>query len=275
MIFSEKWHTYAQEASLARSALTSGMESLAKADYYNPGSYYSAFFQLSTGIERLMKLIVMLEHKSKNNLKPLTNNELKSFSHDLVLLYEKCKDISKSNEYIEPELKLSFPDSLEYTILEFLSAFAKKARYYNLDSLTGSTGATNPIHEWFKIQLKVANHYISYQKKEKINQEALLTCDQLGFVGYQRSMDGEYRFAADDIYLGNLFKESNGYCVWSFLKLISPFYYLLTNLCRGIQKIETSQRKKEPSTPYFNEFFPFLLCNIATARRRKSWIRGY
>lgn len=54
-MFTEKERILANEAALTASLLGNGLNSLRRADMYNKGLYYQAFFSLSIGIERLLK----------------------------------------------------------------------------------------------------------------------------------------------------------------------------------------------------------------------------
>ena len=58
-MFSGKELNLSNEASLTASLLGNGLNALRKADLYNKGLYYQAFFSLSIGIERLLKIIVI------------------------------------------------------------------------------------------------------------------------------------------------------------------------------------------------------------------------
>ena len=63
-----EWHSLQREAALVRHLVGSGVTSLGKASYGNKiGEYYTAFFGLSTGLERLAKLILVVDHVIINN----------------------------------------------------------------------------------------------------------------------------------------------------------------------------------------------------------------
>ena len=56
-----------QEGYLISSCLSMGLTELRKADVYNKGAFYSSFFNLSVGLERLLKSIIILIRLQKKN----------------------------------------------------------------------------------------------------------------------------------------------------------------------------------------------------------------
>ena len=58
-----------QEGYLTRSCLYTGFSALSNANINNnKGDFYVAFFQLSIGLERLMKLALILDYMATNEL---------------------------------------------------------------------------------------------------------------------------------------------------------------------------------------------------------------
>lgn len=89
-MLNESFSLFQQEGFLARSSLLSGFNALLKAniDDTNKGSFYSAFFEISIGFERLMKLVLVIDNMAKNDLQPMTDNELKEkYGHKIDSLY--------------------------------------------------------------------------------------------------------------------------------------------------------------------------------------------
>jgi len=119
IVFSEKERLLANEASLTSSLLGSGLNALRRADTYNKGLYYQAFFSLSIGIERLLKIIIINQYRCENEGTFPKDIKLKKLSHNLIDLCE--------------HTGISFRNSLHIKIIEFLSSFSTKARYYNID----------------------------------------------------------------------------------------------------------------------------------------------
>lgn len=112
------------EGSLTAFALADGLDCLRKANVYEKGMYYKAFFSLSIGLERLLKLIIMYEYRIRNNGNFPDNKEIKTKGHNLYEMFN----------IVVPEI---LENDLYNNIIKFLSNFAKTTRYYNLDVLTG------------------------------------------------------------------------------------------------------------------------------------------
>lgn len=62
-----EWHALGREASLVRYLIGSGATAIGRANYADKmGEYYTAFFGLSVGLERLSKLILVARYAIEN-----------------------------------------------------------------------------------------------------------------------------------------------------------------------------------------------------------------
>lgn len=262
-----------QEGTLAQNSLLSGIEALHKLNYDKTGTFYAAFFQLSIGLERLMKIAVIIDHKSRNELANPPGKQIRRLGHDLVGAYELCKQLAlkrgrDKSEWCEP-------DTVEYDVLVQMSQFAQGARYYNLDSFAERQDFSDPVVQWASVHQRIANQYIGGLRQEKINARAIAHCDKWKLYGFERSITGEYRTQIDCTFTHELFKQANKYCVWTIFRLIRPFYSLLGILCDEIRKVEDMKKIDAYTVPEMQEFFPFMLCDMSTAMRRKRWVGIY
>ena len=122
--FSKEERLLLIEGSLTAFSLAEGLDCLRKANVYEKGLYYQAFFSLSIGIERLLKLIIIYDYRVKNNGKFPENKEIKTKGHDLHEMFN----------IVVPSI---LENNIYNSTISFLSDFAKTTRYYNLDVLTG------------------------------------------------------------------------------------------------------------------------------------------
>lgn len=160
------------EGTLTNTMLLEGLDCLRSANIYVKGLYYQAFFSLSIGIERLLKLIIVEEYRGKNKKVP-DNSYLTKLGHDI---YEMVK------LYAPSLLK----DEINEKVITFFSNFAKTTRYYNLDVLTGKESKfLNPLEEWKEIEnLIISKYSIKYKKVE--NKEVLAkTLDEFADIRFQ------------------------------------------------------------------------------------------
>lgn len=137
-----------REASIGAEMIASGVTLLGKASSFRHGLYSQAFFNLTIGLERTAKLVVLLDYYFKNNHTFFDDKSLRDkYGHDLNKLLETSKRIS---EKLVTDKRYKFPDTeLHKKLIIFLSDFAKTTRYYNLNLLTSTgTNQHDPIKTW-------------------------------------------------------------------------------------------------------------------------------
>lgn len=146
-MFTEKEKLLANEAHLTKSLLSTGLHALRKADVEHMGLFYQALFSLSIGLERMLKIIMIMKFRVKNDGGFPENHEVKNCRHNLKKLLKEIDVVSFNNEISDD-------------IISFLNAFADKDRYYNFDSLTISNyNKDNPLAKWKQIQNKILKTY--------------------------------------------------------------------------------------------------------------------
>lgn len=171
-----EWHALGREAALVRHLVGSGATALRKANYADQlGEYYTAFFGLSVGLERLSKLILVANLAITNNGKMPKEKEVSQFGHKLIKLVNAVDEITKERKltikYIRPNTKISVK------ILECLDAFAdaRKGRYANFSSL-GDPNLSNeePINKWWNevAETILQEHYYGKKAQQRIEEEA-------------------------------------------------------------------------------------------------------
>lgn len=165
----QEWHVIRQESMLIVELIGSGITSLGKANHVNKGLYYKAFFDLSIGLERLCKLILVVDYVIDNKGKMPSEKLVKDFGHkinELIKLVEsiEIKHDVKSRFYLDK-------DDITKSIIENLDAFAdaKRGRYANFSSLD------NPQHIkhesvskwWDEVSIKIIKKYYHGTKSQK------------------------------------------------------------------------------------------------------------
>ena len=157
----EQEYLLGRECALSAMSIGQGLTLIRKYDFVKHAYGTQAFFMLSIGIERLLKVILIYNHRRKNNNDFPNNAELKKYGHKIKPLYENALKISE--EIGMPELSQELTsDPIFDQIVEFLTKFSNTSRYYNLDTLTGSSNDTDePLRMWNKEINKVIveRHY--------------------------------------------------------------------------------------------------------------------
>ena len=155
-----------EESQFTKEILGSGVTKLGKANYAQKGIYFQSFTSLSTGLERLGKLCLIIDYyiKNKGDL-PDDKFVRKEIGHDLLKLYSKSKTIVK---YYKTEFEFldNLGDPLHQEILIILSKFAKGDRYSNIDFLVKSPYQSDPILDWNKKVDKVLYEKRVYRRKK-------------------------------------------------------------------------------------------------------------
>ena len=145
--FKESYVSLQREGHLMRSCIGVGLNALAASHAGDVGGYYTAVFQLSIGMERAMKEILIAEHMAANALQRPTTNALKAHGHKLVDLVAAMRRVP-GDEPQHPYSSLQ-PGSIEWEIVEHLSDFATGARYFNVvDGSSPSELLLDPLVRW-------------------------------------------------------------------------------------------------------------------------------
>ncbi|GAH43135.1 unnamed protein product, partial [marine sediment metagenome] len=144
-----------------------------KANYARKGIYFQAFTSLSTGLERIGKLCLILDYTLKNDGNYPDNDYLKNeIGHDLEILYQKALELK--NEY---QFHFKFLQDLNSgiykKILNILSRFGKGDRYSNIDLIVNKRDYDDPIKIWYEeVDLYFYNNLVTKRKKDKIKADA-------------------------------------------------------------------------------------------------------
>ena len=174
------WHLLRRETALVRHLIGSGVTSLGRASYADKmGEYYIAFFGLSIGLERLAKLILVLDYVITNNSQMPSDRVVSSFSrkygHKLVKLLNAVVDVTDKHglklDYTRPTTQVSS------AIVECLDAFADagRGRYANFAALgSPKLGQDEPISKWWSnvAELILAEHYFGKPAQKRVEDRA-------------------------------------------------------------------------------------------------------
>ncbi|WII92675.1 hypothetical protein QEO94_08535 [Kingella negevensis] len=261
--------TLNNEGCFARNILGLGITELSKANYANLGIYWQAFTNLSVGLERLAKLVVLLDYALRNNGLFPDFQELKKYGHDLIKLYEYSQEIMQFHC-----IEMKFADNLEtdihQNILDVLNNFSKSDRYANINFLTNSKQINNPVTDWaLNVDDWIWNNKISPSKQEKILRQAE-EMDYLAIYAlYISELDELITDAYDASILTGKWQLVVPYrrlYVVQIIRYWTEIFLALTDKCHadGI------------SVPFFNEVYaPLFLANDSYIKKRKSWLKHY
>jgi hypothetical protein len=180
-----EWQALHREASLVSQIIGSGATALGRASYADGfGEYYTAFFGLSIGIERLAKLILIADYAVENGAKLPNQNVVKKFGHKLSVLIEKADQIATKHsltlEYAKPT------DPICWATIECLDAFAdaSKGRYANFEAIGNPAFDPNnePVNRWWVkvIEPILDKHYRGRAAEAQVRHNAKSMAEVIG-----------------------------------------------------------------------------------------------
>ena len=161
------WRAIQREAQLAAEQLALGTTLLGRASHAYPGLYSQAFFALSIGFERTGKLIFISNYAIVHGGTFPSDKDLRNIGHRLEPLLAECEEIGATLDQ-QREFAHRPADGIHQAIVQVLSRFATRLRYYNLDHLAGAGAQQeDPIGMWWRTVVEpiLGRHYSKRQRE--------------------------------------------------------------------------------------------------------------
>lgn len=265
-----------QESYLTQSSMLSGIEFLVKSNIYDnkDGLFYSSFFNLSIGVERFLKLALLSEYMYTNNFQKPNNNFLKDKSHNLIKLFNSCAEVVKKYDISIAPLD---EKNQSYDLFSFLSSYATKTRYQNLDKLTNRFEKydDHPIHAWTNIS---ENYLRKYVKNEKIELELLRHYNKYpnatGFT-YYLDFNGHPLMQVDMLMYQYIIKKARPYILNDLIQTLRPIFRMLDKISLDCNNGPNSDLNGPVRLPYYSELFLFFYADLELFKRVKNWVNRY
>lgn len=174
MTLTPQWHALNREAELSAELIANGATALGNADHACRGLYTQAFFGLAIGMERLAKLIIVVDHATVNNGHFPDNQVLRKFGHGLRELLDACgQAIAKYPP--DPAWGKRPNEPIHQEIVLTLDEFATISRYYNLDFLAAgsATRFPEPIGAWWRrVATPILERHYTQRMRERDKADA-------------------------------------------------------------------------------------------------------
>jgi hypothetical protein len=257
-----------REAELAKRLLCSGLTALRKATPTRPGIYYVAFFGLSIGLERLAKLVWLIDECIARNGAFPTDKDLKAIRHDIRALLDKANAIqAKQNLTASDTLAC---DALSILLIKFLSNFAEATRYFNIDVIVGgkSSGLGDPVKSWHdQVGATILAAPRVKAKEKKWQKQATSVSGALSpAIVFAVAAGGTLLTSVSSLSLSEQqAAEINKQAQWKLLSIIRFLAKLAINLseaaCSGGFKF----------VPNLSDHFGFFCGDDAIIRRYRTW----
>jgi hypothetical protein len=268
VIESKIFQSLCDEGVFTKEMLGAGATQIRNANYSKKGIYFQAFTSLSTGLERIAKLCVMLDYYLDKSSFSDENMMKYKIGHDLIKLYIRAKEV-----IVKRSLQFRFNQTLDeeiyQSILNILSRFAKGDRYSNINFLVNKQLSSSPIASWYKnVDLVIFKTRISSKKKDKIRKNADLINKMIGQHIFVRFIDESGKVVSNSkkaSYLKGVSDAVAPYRQLFVLHIIRFWVELINELTHQCMKLG------DVTFPYFSEIFASFYNPDSYLRTRKTW----
>ena len=275
MAFSPTWFLLEQEGLLAQACLCNGLTALRRANLGDKkGLFYSAFFELSIGFERVLKLGLILDHMANNKLAPPPSKCIEGFRHDLIRLFDATKTVCTARG-------LTFldkfpPDSLPIRILDFLDRFADTGgRYSNINKLTGHKhqAVDDPIVKWGEIASQIMQTQATPRERQRAQLNGLVASAAFGDAAASLISDlNQQLMGVASLHVrASELDTAAKHAVYALVTLIAALREVIDSLCVSAWKAGTAGRSGMPDVPDMKEFFQFAWADRQYVMRKRMW----
>lgn len=257
-----------KEALFTCEMLCHGVTQIRNANYANKGIYFQSFTSLSTGLERIGKICLMLDYCLKHSGNYPNYNYMKNeIGHDIEKIYIQLLKIidmySFELTYIQDLEKDIYKD-----ILNILSRFAKGDRYSNIDFIANKRSYNDPVKMWNKkVDLQFYNNFVSQKKKDIIKHNAKTIDSLIGdftAVIHTGEDEKDIRSVEDAVFRTGIFEAVAPYRQFYVFHIIRFFVEILFNL-------QDKMIERGFEIPYFVDIFGVFFNDDRYIKTRKTW----
>lgn len=270
----ETFRLLQQEGFLFQSCLTQGLTALRQASDADSqkGNYYVAFFQLSIGLERLMKTTVIVHHIWQNNLTMPSNDSLRQLGHRLRALYSHLQAL---NAIDDNPLDVVPDDSISFDILDVLDSFARTSRYYNLDTLVNGTTACDPIDDYKRVLQRILDEDIAEKVVARTIERQCAIASGMSHTSI--AVDPAEPHQSSDQILTRMLVDpalqelASRHAVYHVLVIVSALKKLIEQVVDSAHLLAQRLGQTQISVPYMYEFLDFAWTDKSYVLRKKRW----
>ncbi|MFQ2527355.1 hypothetical protein ACK30K_07990 [Aeromonas caviae] len=230
-----------REASMSAMSIGIGLTHIRRYDFSQTGFFYSGMHSYATGIERLLKLIVIYEHRLANSDAFPSNAQLKSYSHGIKDLLEFAKNTAsvRLSEYQVFDIS---NDAIFEKVIEYITDFAYQARYYNLDYISGKIQKNDePLKRWDSEICPeiIKRHHKNSKRKSTLMKTIAKELDPITFVSHHSDQGHQISNLQDLFQLGELSPTKQKYSMYYLYRIANFLSDILTHLERVVRYFPT------------------------------------
>jgi hypothetical protein len=262
-----------REAGIAAELIGSGVTLLGRANYAHTGLFGHAFFNLSIGFERVGKLIYVADYAIDHRGEFPSNEILKKqIVHDLKELFAHAETISAKRRNGQEYADMPNSD-IHLGIIQTLTEFARKTRYYNLDFVTGAKHAKqagDPMFLWNeRVTQPIIEKHCTAARRQKVDRNAEIIAAMLkdkAFVHFTDEAEG----TMDTVYAASRrtgeTEVARKWAPFYILQLARWLSYLLSDLSK-----EGAYSHRIEALLGLDEHFVIFRNDDSLLKSRKSW----
>lgn len=265
--YSTTFRALLNEAHFTNEMLGAGATQIRGAGYASKGVYFQSFTSLSTGLERIGKLCLMLDFFIETQSFPDQQFMKREIGHKLSVIYEKSKLIITKRQLALKYLQ-NLDRPIHRAIIQVLSAFAAGDRYSNINVLVGASNSPDPIAQWHQeVDQAIFQNSITPKRKEAIRANASMVAammEDMSSVIHTSETGRMITSIADASQRTGMFKAIAPYRQLYVLQIIRYWVEILWALQHQAQSQSTD-------IPYFGEIFTIFINSDSDFRKRKTW----
>ena len=269
--FAASFFLLQNEGYLIRASLTTALTALRRANLADRGQYYTAFFQLSIGLERLLKVILIIRHMADHSLATPSSQHIRAFGHDLGRLLAEVAGLVRPNQIAAFERLTR--DSVERDLLTLLNRFARSARYHNLDSLAAGETAIDPLAEWAGVINRILSEDLRPRQKRAAMQRAGKQAALIRHAAFVLAHDLEsHSMSLDELALvPSLYASASRLSVAHVFNILRPLAEVVDQVTTDTHRVHEELGVQQLHVPYMSELLDFAWASRATVLRRRKW----
>jgi len=275
MAFSPTWFLLEQEGLLAQACLCNGLTALRRANLGDKkGLFYSAFFELSIGFERGLKLILILDHMARNNLVPPDSKTVEDYGHKLRSLFDAAKGVSATHGVTA--LDTFQADSLSIVILGFLDDFAHPGgRYSNINKLTGHRhqAMADPIGQWGEIASQIMQTKATPKERQRAQLNGQMASAAFGGAAASLISDmNQQQMGVAQLHVrASELDTAAKHAIYALVTLIATLRDVIDSLCDSAWAANPPEKASLAEVPDMKEFFQFAWADRQYVMRKRQW----
>jgi hypothetical protein len=275
MKFSPTWYLLEQEGLLAQACLCNGLTALRRANLGDKkGLFYSAFFELSIGFERVLKLVLILDHMACNRLVPPDSEAVRGYGHKLQVLFDAAKAICITRSI--NALDEFHADSLPMVLLSFLDDFAHPGgRYSNINKITGDRNRNliDPIARWGDIASRIIQTQATPRERKRAQLSGRMAGIVFGDAAYSLMSDlNQQQMAVAPLHIrASELDTAARYAIHALVSLIAGLRDVLESLCDRAHAVNQSAHAGLAVVPDMKEFLQFAWADRPYVMRKRQW----